>query len=92
MSGALDCMHELALMLCACSRDSLRNDLALFGDEALKPLLVLVIDVDFLRVAEPACPLLARHLALFLASWFALCGPHSVFLLVPKVGGLRVFV
>jgi len=73
MPRTLDGVHQLTLMLCARSRNTLWDDLPLFGDKPLKFLLVFVIDVDFLRVAEPACPLLSRHLAFFLAPRLSWC-------------------
>jgi hypothetical protein len=59
MACALDRCDEHSLMLCACARDSLWNDPALFRNESLEFLLRLVINVILFVVAEAACSFLA---------------------------------
>ena len=88
MSRALNGLDELALMLGTCPGDSFGDDLSLLGNEALQSLLVLVVDVYFLGVAEPAGPFLPRHLVLFVASGSSLVTSwivHPVLLLSPAL-------
>jgi hypothetical protein len=54
MAGALDRLHQLALMPGACAGDPLGNNLPLLGDEPYQPFFILVIDVDFIVFAKPA--------------------------------------
>lgn len=54
MSGPLDGLNKLPLMLGTGPGDSFGNDPALFGDKALQSLLVLVIDVVFFVFTESA--------------------------------------
>jgi len=60
MARPFDCGDEHPLMSGACPRDSLGDDSALLGYEALKLLLGLVINEIFLVVAETACALLSH--------------------------------
>ncbi len=82
MPCTLDGMHKLALVLGARSRYAFGDDLPLFRHETLQPLFIFIVDVDFLRITKAARPLLARHLALFLASWFPLHWFQSFILLL----------
>lgn len=54
MPCALDCLNEHSLVPGACSRDSLGNNASLLGDESLKLLFVLVIDVHVFVFAKAA--------------------------------------
>ncbi len=58
MARTLDGDDQLPLMAGAGAGDTLRNDAALFRNASLEPLLVLVIDVIFFRIAKPAGALL----------------------------------
>jgi hypothetical protein len=59
MACALDGVHKLTLVFCARTGDAFGDDLSLFGNEALKFLFILVVDVQFFCVAESACTLLS---------------------------------
>ena len=67
----LDGLDELALVFGAGARDALGDDLPLLAHEPLELLLVLVVDVDFLGVAEAARPFLAGGLVVAFAAGLA---------------------
>ena len=54
MPGALNRERELALMLRTGSGYPAGNDLSLLGSELHEALLILVVDIDFTALAEPA--------------------------------------
>jgi hypothetical protein len=54
MARPLNRPYELPLMFCARSGDSLGNDLALFRNETVQFLFILIVDVDFFSIAETA--------------------------------------
>ena len=64
MASTFDGNDKLSLMPGTCASYPLGNNLSLFVDTTLKPLLVLVIDVDVLAVAESARPLFPLLLVL----------------------------
>jgi hypothetical protein len=72
VTRALQRMYQLALVFGARSGDTLGNNLPLFSDEALQPLLVLVVDVLLFGSAEPARTLLAWDLVVPIPSWSSL--------------------
>jgi len=55
MPCSLDRLHQLALVFGARTGNTLGNYFPLLGDETVQFFFVLVIDVDFFRVAETAC-------------------------------------
>jgi hypothetical protein len=57
---ALDRSHQLALVPCARPGYPLGNDLPLLADKAVQFFLVLIVDIYFLVVAEPAGSLLSH--------------------------------
>lgn len=54
MARPLNRPYQLPLMFCARSGDSFGNDLALFRNETVQFLFILVVDVDFFSIAETA--------------------------------------
>ena len=58
MSCPLNCDCQLALMLCARSRDPLWDNFSLLGDEAVQALFILIVDISIFGLAKTAFPLL----------------------------------
>ena len=54
MPCTLDRLDKHPLMSGTRARDPFRNDPALLGNESLKLLFILIIDIDIFVIAEPA--------------------------------------
>ena len=72
MARTLQRVYQLALVFGARSGNTLGNNLSLLGDEALQPLLILVVDVLLFGSAEPARTLLAWDLVVSIPPWSSL--------------------
>lgn len=72
MPCTLQSMYQLALVFGARSGNTLGNNLPLLGDEALQPLLILVVNILFFGSAEPARTLLAGNLVVPIPPWSSL--------------------
>jgi len=55
MPGTFDGVYKLTLMTSTRACDSAGNDFSLLGHEALKAFLIFIVNIDILRIAEPAC-------------------------------------
>jgi len=62
MSGSLNGLHQLALMLCTGTRNTFGNNLALLRDKTLKSLLIFVVNENFVCLTEAACSLFGGNL------------------------------
>ena len=73
VSRALDRLYQLALVSGARTCDAFRDNLPLFRDEPNKPLVVFIVDVDFLALAKAASPTFLNLLILFCHVVVSLC-------------------